>query len=146
MLPLATIKMARKKKRAMAEEALAGVGLADKAHRLPSQISGGEKERVAIARAIVNEPPVLLADEPTGNLDTRTTQEIMELLQRLNAEGMTIVMVTHSHECAGYARRILQVSDGMLVKSEDDPVEESYEPLFSPEEYGSKDQHRALQN
>lgn len=119
MLPLSVIKAARKKKQVMAEEALASVGLLDKTHRLPGQISGGEKERVAIARAIVNEPPVLLADEPTGNLDTKTTHEIMELLQRLNTKGMTILMVTHSHECAGYARRILQVSDGKLLKGND---------------------------
>jgi putative ABC transport system ATP-binding protein len=115
MLPLAIIKIGKSKKREMAEKALSQVGLLDKAKRLPSQISGGEKERVAVARSIVNEPPVLLADEPTGNLDTKTTREIMELLQSLNAEGMTIVMVTHSHECAGYARRIMQVSDGLLV-------------------------------
>jgi putative ABC transport system ATP-binding protein len=115
MLPLAIIKTGRSKKREMAEKALSQVGLLDKANRLPSQISGGEKERVAVARSIVNEPPVLLADEPTGNLDTKTTREIMALLQSLNAEGMTIVMVTHSHECARYAQRILQVSDGVLV-------------------------------
>jgi putative ABC transport system ATP-binding protein len=115
MLPLAIIKTGKSKKREMAEKALSQVGLLDKANRLPSQISGGEKERVAIARSIVNEPPVLLADEPTGNLDTKTTREIMELLQNLNVEGMTIVMVTHSHECASYARRIMQVSDGILV-------------------------------
>jgi putative ABC transport system ATP-binding protein len=146
MLPLTTLKMSRKNKLAMAEAALSSVGLADKAHRLPSQISGGENERVAIARAIVNEPPVLLADEPTGNLDTRTTQEIMELLQRLNAGGMTIVMVTHSRQCAGYAQRILRVSDGMLVKSEGAPEEECYESLSSQEEHGSKNEYRALHN
>ncbi len=115
MLPLAVVKAGKKKKREMAEEALSQVGLIDKAHRLPNQISGGENERVAIARAIVNEPPVLLADEPTGNLDTKTSREIMELLKRLNQKGMTIVMVTHSPDCAGYAQRILRVSDGLLV-------------------------------
>ncbi len=115
MLPLAIIKIGKSKKREMADKALSQVGLLDKANRLPSQISGGEKERVAVARSIVNEPPVLLADEPTGNLDTKTTREIMALLQSLNAQGMTIVMVTHSHECARYAQRILQVSDGVLV-------------------------------
>ena len=99
----------------MAQEALSQVGLLEKAHRLPNQISGGEKERVAIARSIVNEPPVLLADEPTGNLDTKTSREIMELLKRLNQKGMTIVMVTHSPDCAGYAQRIMRVSDGKLV-------------------------------
>lgn len=115
MLPLAIIKAGKKKKREMAEEAMNQVGLSGKAHRLPSQISGGEKERVAIARSIVNEPPVLLADEPTGNLDTKTSHDIMELLHRLNDEGMTIVMVTHSPDCAGYAQRIIKVSDGKLV-------------------------------
>jgi putative ABC transport system ATP-binding protein len=115
MLPLAVIKTGKKRKREMAEEALKQVGLIDKAHRLPNQISGGENERVAIARAIVNEPPVLLADEPTGNLDTKTSREIMELLKRLNEKGMTIVMVTHSPDCAGYAQRIMRVSDGLLV-------------------------------
>jgi len=102
----------------MAEKALVDVGLLDKADRLPGEISGGEKERVAVARAVVNEPPVLLADEPTGNLDTKTTREVMELLQSFNIEGMTIIMVTHSLECAGYAQRILKISDGRLVKSD----------------------------
>ena len=115
MLPLTTVKMSKKKKRVLAEEALDQVGLAGKEARLPSQISGGEKERVAIARAIVNDPPVILADEPTGNLDSSTTREIMRLLQRLNREGTTILMVTHSQDCAAYAERILQVSDGRLI-------------------------------
>ena len=114
MLPLVVVKASKKKKRAMAQEALIKVSLRDKANRLPNQISGGEKERVAIARSIVNAPPVLLADEPTGNLDTKTTREIMELLLRLNQEGMTTIMVTHSPDCAAYARRILTVSDGKL--------------------------------
>jgi putative ABC transport system ATP-binding protein len=115
MLPLAVVKAGKKKKWMMAEEALDQVGLLDKARRLPNQISGGEKERVAVARSIVNEPPVLLADEPTGNLDTKTTGEIMKLLRRLNEEGMTIIMVTHSSDCAGYAQRLLKVSDGKLI-------------------------------
>lgn len=119
MLPLAIVKASKKKKRAMAEDALAWVGLSDKAGRLPGQISGGEKERVAIARAIVNEPPILLADEPTGNLDTKTSREIMTLLQDLNSKGMTIIMVTHSPECAGYAERLLQLSDGLLLTDAD---------------------------
>lgn len=116
MLPLAVVKAGKKKKWAMAEEALDQVSLLDKARRLPNQISGGEKERVAIARSIVNEPPVLLADEPTGNLDTKTTKEIMELLRQLNEAGMTIVMVTHSPDCAKYAQRVMTVSDGKLVE------------------------------
>jgi putative ABC transport system ATP-binding protein len=85
---------------------------------LPGEISGGEQERVAIARAIVNEPTILLADEPTGNLDTKTSRAIMDLFGSLNSDGMTVVMVTHSHECAREARRILQVSDGLLVGEE----------------------------
>ncbi len=116
MLPLATVKMSSKKKRALAEDALLRVGLNGKSHRLPGQTSGGEQERVAIARAIVNEPPILFADEPSGNLDTKTTREVMDLLKNLNEEGMTIVMVTHSPECAGYARRMLRISDGLLVE------------------------------
>jgi putative ABC transport system ATP-binding protein len=116
MLPLTTVKMSSKKKRALAEDALLRVGLNGKSHRLPGQTSGGEQERVAIARAIVNEPPILFADEPSGNLDSKTTRAVMDLLQSLNEEGMTIVMVTHSPECAGYARRMLRISDGLLVE------------------------------
>jgi putative ABC transport system ATP-binding protein len=115
MLPLATKKMSGKKKRSMAEDALSRVGLHGKGHRLPAEISGGEQERVALARAIVNHPLILMADEPTGNLDSRTSREIMALLDLLNQEGMTIVMVTHSPDCAGYAGRLLEVSDGRLT-------------------------------
>jgi len=118
MLPLAIVRADGKRKRAMAEDALDRVGLTGKAERLPGQISGGEKERVAIARAIVNEPPILLADEPTGNLDTKTTKEIMGLLSQLNEDGMTIIMVTHSPDCACYAQRILRVSDGLLTRDD----------------------------
>ena len=118
MLPLAPVKMKGKVKRAMADDALARVGLVKKAYRLPSQISGGEQERVAIARAIVNNPPILLADEPTGNLDSKTSREIMDLLKALNSDGMTIVMVTHNSECAQYAGKILRLSDGLLVEEE----------------------------
>ena len=116
MLPLATTRAATKKKLAMAEEALARVGLLGKAARLPNQISGGEQERVAIARAIVNRPPIVLADEPTGNLDSRTGADIMRLLAQLNQDGATIVMVTHSSEYARHAQRILQLSDGELIQ------------------------------
>jgi putative ABC transport system ATP-binding protein len=114
MLPLAVSRQDNSEKRRRAQEALAHVGLDAKAARLPGEISGGEKERVAVARAIVNEPPVLLADEPTGNLDSGNSREIMRMFQRLNASGMTVIMVTHSAECSGYAGRILQLSDGRL--------------------------------
>ena len=116
MLPLATMKAKTKKKLAMAEDALARVGLLGKAGRLPNQISGGEQERVAIARAIVNHPPILLADEPTGNLDSKTGADIMKLLTELNGDGTTVVMVTHSVEYARHAERILLLSDGQLVQ------------------------------
>ena len=115
MLPLVTIDLRTARKRSMAREALAWVGLGDKCARLPSEISGGEKERVALARAIVNNPPVLLADEPTGSLDSRTGGEVMALLQRLNNGGTTIVMVTHSGACARHAGRVLRLADGGLV-------------------------------
>lgn len=115
MLPLAVGSVPKKEKHSMALEALSRMGLSDKKDRLPGEISGGEKERVAVARAIVNEPPVLLADEPTGSLDSRNSKEIMSIFQKLNSSGMTIVMVTHSEECARYAGRILYVADGKLV-------------------------------
>jgi len=117
MLPLTVTQKSKAEKHALTADALSWVGLGDKGKRLPNQISGGEKERVAVARAIVNEPPVLLADEPTGNLDTKTTHEIMGLLQRLNDDGMTIIMVTHSRECSQYAKRLLHVSDGLLCET-----------------------------
>ncbi len=115
MLPLVVTGLGRKQKQAKAGEALAEVGLADKGRRLPGELSGGEKERVAVARAIVNDPPVLLADEPTGNLDSTTSAEIMAMFRKLNAAGMTIIMVTHSPECAGNARRLITVADGRLT-------------------------------
>ena len=114
MLPLATGKDSRSKKRAIALDALERVGLSAKAKRLPSQISGGEQERVAIARAIVNRPPILLADEPTGNLDSKTGKEIMGLINDLNRDGMTVVMVTHNPDYAKHAQRVLHVSDGVI--------------------------------
>lgn len=114
MLPLAMTSVSRRRKQAMAAEALNRVGLSGKAKRLPNQISGGEQERVAIARAIVNAPPLLLADEPTGNLDSRTGNEIMKLLCDLNKEGVTIIMVTHNREYAQFAVRVLEMADGTL--------------------------------
>ena len=124
MLPLTPVRIKEKEKRSMAEEALRRVGLAAKGNRLPSQISGGEQERVAIARALVNKPPILLADEPTGNLDTKTTREVMNLLREVNSDGMTIIMVTHNHECAQYAGRILRLSDGLLVREETNGIDD----------------------
>jgi putative ABC transport system ATP-binding protein len=90
------------------------VGLGAKGRRLPNQLSGGEQERVAIARALVNHPPIILADEPTGNLDSRTGEEIMALLSSLNAEGQTIIMVTHNPENAALARGVIHLKDGKI--------------------------------
>jgi putative ABC transport system ATP-binding protein len=118
MLPLTAMKLSGRQKEEMAMEAMKWVGLETKAKRLPSQISGGECERAAVARAIVNNPPLLLADEPTGNLDSRNTREVMSLLGRLNASGTTVVMVTHSAACAAFAKRTIQVADGRLVSEE----------------------------
>ena len=102
--------------RAEATVALDRVGLGDRTDHVPSQLSGGQQQRVAIARALVTRPAILLADEPTGNLDSRTTLEIMELFQSLNNEGVTIVMVTHEPDVAAYARRIVEMKDGAIVR------------------------------
>lgn len=118
MLPLAVKKMPAAQKQKQALEVLERVGLAGRAKHLPSQLSGGEQERVAVARALVNRPPLLLADEPTGSLDTATSEEIMELLQDLNREGQTIVMVTHNEENRRYFHRVVLLRDGQLVKDE----------------------------
>ena len=96
------------------------VGLADRAEHFPSQMSGGQQQRVAVARALVNRPSILLADEPTGNLDSRTSVEIMEVFQDLNDKGLTIVMVTHEHDIAEFAKRVLVFRDGKIRK--DEPV------------------------
>lgn len=115
MLPLATCRTASQEKRERAMVALGKVGLTDKALRLPNQLSGGEQGRVAIARAIVNEPPVVLADEPTGTLDTKTGAEIMEVFVTLNRQGQTIFMVTHNPENAALAHRAIHIRDGRLL-------------------------------
>jgi putative ABC transport system ATP-binding protein len=115
MLPLVTTGYKARQKREMAEGVLCRVGLSEKMKRLPNQLSGGEQERVAIARAIVNGPPVILADEPTGSLDTRTGDEIMELFQELNDEGLTILMVTHNPDNTRYMGRTVLMQDGRLI-------------------------------
>ena len=123
MLPLAVKKIANKK--GMAMEALMKVGLDSKANRLPNQLSGGEQARVAIARAIVNEAPVILADEPTGNLDSENSKLIMDLFLKLQSDGHTILIVTHSPEDAGWAEKIIQIKDGELFDRALPPVHSS---------------------
>jgi len=110
MLPLATTSLRAKKKRDRAMNVLERVGLADKWSRLPNQLSGGEQGRLAIARAIVNEPPLILADEPTGSLDTKTGREVMEVFLEMNAQGQTVFMVSHNPENSALAHRIIVVS------------------------------------
>jgi len=106
---------------ARALELLAAVDLAGRAHRLPTELSGGERQRVAIARALANEPRILLADEPTGSLDSESTQRFLDLLHRLNDDGMTIVMVTHDTEVAAVAHREITMRDGVVVAVETVP-------------------------
>ena len=117
VLRILSVPAKEQKRRAFA--ALKSVGLHHKMHAYPLQLSGGEQQRVAIARALVNDPEILLADEPTGNLDTRTSVEIMEILQRLNRDkGITIILITHEHDIAQYGHRVITFRDGRVVSDE----------------------------
>jgi len=117
-LPLVYAGVKAKERRARALEMLAGIGLAERAGHLPQQLSGGQQQRVAIARALVTRPALILADEPTGALDSRTSLEIMALFQSLNRQGMTVVLVTHEPDVARFARRVLRFLDGRVVGDE----------------------------
>jgi putative ABC transport system ATP-binding protein len=113
-LPLVYARVPRHQRRILAEQALAAVGLGDRMHHGPSELSGGQQQRVAIARAIVTEPAIVLADEPTGNLDTKSGHEVMQIFSRLNADGRTIVMITHEAEITAYAKRVVHLVDGRV--------------------------------
>jgi len=116
-LPLIYAGASASNRKEMAEKALAAVGLKGREHHHPNQLSGGEQQRVAIARALVNEPSILLADEPTGNLDTKTSEEIMRIFQRLNQElKITIIMITHESDIASFSKRIILFKDGKVVE------------------------------
>ena len=123
IMPLAytagNLSAAEQKRRGIA--ALENVGLAERIHHYPSQLSGGQQQRVAIARALINRPPVIFADEPTGNLDSKTSVEVMKMFSELNAEGITVILVTHSEEIAECAKRTIRLQDGMIVSDSAKP-------------------------
>lgn len=121
MQPLVYRVMPRAERRERALEALRRVGLSGRVDHLPSQLSGGQRQRVAIARALVTEPTILLGDEPTGNLDSRTTEEIMALFDALHAEGHTVLLVTHEPDIAAHCRRVLRLVDGRIVEDRQQP-------------------------
>ena len=113
-LPLVYAKIPKAERREMAEEALAAVGLRERMHHQPNELSGGQRQRVAIARALVNKPSLLLADEPTGNLDSQTGREILDLFRELHSRGNSIIMVTHEDDVAQEAKRIIHIRDGKV--------------------------------
>ena len=117
-LPLAYAGLGRRERRARAIAALAAVGMEDRLHHLPSELSGGQQQRAAVARAIVTDPAIVLADEPTGNLDSHSTEEILAIFSRLNEEGRTVILITHEPDVAARARRVVRLSDGRVLSDE----------------------------
>jgi putative ABC transport system ATP-binding protein len=115
-LPMIYAGVGHKERRAKSEAALERVGLKDRMDHKPNELSGGQKQRVAIARALVNEPAIILADEPTGNLDSKSTEEIMEIFKSLNQEGATIILVTHESDIAAQAKRVVTFKDGQIIQ------------------------------
>lgn len=118
VLPLVYAGVSSKERQKRAQEVIESVGLTDKAHHKPNELSGGQRQRVAVARALVNKPSIILADEPTGNLDTKTSIEIMTLFEEIYKKGNTIILVTHEEDIALYARRIVRLRDGLIESDE----------------------------
>jgi putative ABC transport system ATP-binding protein len=116
-LPLSYAGVARRQRRRRAAEALAAVGMSDRHDHLPSELSGGQQQRVAVARAIVTDPALILADEPTGNLDSRSTAEVLDIFAGLHAEGRTIVLITHEDDVAEHAQRVVRMADGTILEA-----------------------------
>jgi putative ABC transport system ATP-binding protein len=128
-LPLVYAGYGKSRREEKARQVLESVGLGDRARHRPNELSGGQRQRVAIARALVNNPSIILADEPTGNLDSKTSHEIMDLFENLHAQGNTIIMVTHEEDIAKYAHRIVRLRDGLIESDEVNQVMHSHQPL-----------------
>ena len=126
-LPLIYRSIGRVRRRSLAQEALQSVGLGKRLHHLPSEMSGGQQQRAAIARAIATAPPIIMADEPTGNLDSKASNDIMLLLQQFNMQGTTVILITHDRDTAAYAKRIIELHDGRIVRDQPTDAAENKE-------------------
>lgn len=138
-LPLVYAGISKKERIERAREVLDSVGLADRSHHKPNELSGGQIQRVAIARALVNKPAIILADEPTGNLDSKTSKEVMEIFGKIQAAGNTVVLVTHEEDIAGYAKRVVRLRDGVIESDRTSKMNSLHEErlMFSDRNHGN---------